>query len=315
MSERISSRSGDVAGGTVHRTAGSRVVTGDPGRAGSRSACGSPACGEARGGGLAGTGAVDLGRGLRRVADRRRHRGRGAGWRPGRQGAAGADDHHARRARRLVSGPGRAPRPERGSQPASSPSTASGGPSRCAASAATPSSCRTSRSGSNTVQAARRGDRRERRAPRGPPEDDPRRLARRDLVGPLRRRALRLRQPVRRALDHPPGQEGRPDQFWTSPPPCKPPPTRSPPSPRRRRDDDDDDDDAMPSGQPALASDDEAPTAPAPAPTPAVPVQVASPEPPRHRSPRRPKPSRSASNATARSSEWMSQKPRRRWRR
>ena len=59
--------------------------------------------------------------------------------------------------------------------------------------------------------ATRRGDRRERRTPRGSTEDDPQRLARRDRVRTLRRRALRLRERIRRALDRPPRQEGLAD--------------------------------------------------------------------------------------------------------
>jgi hypothetical protein len=75
------------------------------------------------------------------------------------------------------------------------------------------------------------------------------------------------------------------------------------------------DDDAMPSGQSALASDDEAPTAPAPAPTPAVPAHVASPEP---AAAPEPEMAEAAAERERRYREIFGmdeQKPRRRWRR
>lgn len=94
-----------------------------------------------------------------------------------------------------------------GGRRGSSRPTASAGPSPRVASAATPSSARPRRL-ARSLEGTWRRDRRERRTTRGPPEDDARRVARRDLVGALPRRALRLLKPIRRPLDRPPGQEG-----------------------------------------------------------------------------------------------------------
>ncbi len=152
-------------------------------------------------------------------------------------------------------------------------------------------------------------DRRERRAPRGSSEDDPRGVVRRDLVRPLRGRAIRLRQPIRRPLDHLPGEQGRADRFGIhggrarrprSRSPRSPPPLRTTnrPSTRRCRR-------LNPTGRLAMSS--------------RLhkckrryrrtwinPHRLSH---RRHRSPSRPRPRRSASGATARSSEWTSRNP------
>ena len=142
-------------------------------------------------------------------------------------------------------------------------------------------------------------------APRGSPEDDPRGVARRDLVRPLRGCAIRLRQPIRRALDHPPGQEGRADRSDFTAAVQTTAEQIAALSP------------AAPEDEPAF---DEA-TSPA---NPNRRLAMRSklhprqrrnrsnshrPSHRRHRSPRRPRPRRSASGATARSSAWTRSPP------
>jgi hypothetical protein len=161
---------------------------------------------------VAGAGAVGVGRGISSLADRCRHRRGRARRRARRQVTTGPDDDRPRRPRRMVSSTSRAPRPtvEVGSRAGARPRT----PGRShAPRARLRRGAARRRSLAGTLQDARSRDRREWRTPRGSPEDDPRRLARRDLVRPLPGRAIRLRQPIGRPLDQPPGQEGRADRF------------------------------------------------------------------------------------------------------